>query len=244
MCRTLPILLMIFAILAYCAPPISAHNCAKCHIENDVTVKIPATAPIKLVVDNSEKEITLADAFKFHGHECPGTATAFRAVQYGIELLYGDRAPSRDDLLIFSKHPSRGVLDLIDYVMKGDDALKRTWPLDGMKKSREGFAFTIVRKSACLAVDVKLKPELWPADFFKLKRKQKKKGLTEKEWEKLHEYMKNILLTFPVKSAKKLFGTPTPYKTLIWGTLKPSEIDQHVRALRRAKKKNKSPSKP
>jgi hypothetical protein len=128
--------------------------------------------------------------------------------------------------------------------MKGDNQLERTWPPDGMKKSRENFEYTIIRKSACLAVNVELKPELWPADFFKLKRKQKKKELTKKEWEKLHEYMKNIILTFPVKSPEELFGKPTPYKTLIWGTLKPSEIDRYIRDMRRAKKRNEESSRP
>ncbi len=238
MSKSLPIWIIVSVMLLhYSGVAAFAHGCAKCHAENDVTIKIPAIAPIKVVVDGHERNITLADAFRFHGHECAGVTTAFRAVRYGIKLLYGAGVPSRDDLLILSKHPARGVLDLIDYVMKGDDELARTWPLKGMKKSRDAFAFTIIRKSKCLAVDVKLKPDMWPADFFKLKGKQKRKTLTEKEWDTLHEYMKNIILTFPEKTPEDLFGKPTPYKTLVWGTLKPSEIDRNIRKMRREKKR-------
>lgn len=233
------IIFLVSGLLLFCpCTPVLADNCAKCHVENDVTVKIPPTPPIRLVSNGNERSINLEDAFRFHGHECPGVTTAFLAVRYGIKLLYGATVPRQDDLLILCPHPARGVVELIDYVMKGENDSDRTWPLDGMKKSRENFVFTLIRKSECLAVNIQLKPDQWPADFFKLKRKQKEKTLTKEEWETLHDYTKNIIMKFPTMSDESLFGNPVPFKTLIWGTIKPSEIDGNIREMRRAKKKS------
>lgn len=242
MARLVPIFFIVCTFFLFHAVAAFAHNCKKCHIENEVIIKIPPVPPIKVSVGGRERSITLVDAFKFHGHECCGVTTAFLAVQYGIKLLYGDSVPSTGDLLILSRHPSRGVMDLIDFVMKGENNADRTWPIAGMKKSRDNFRFTIIRKSACLAVDIQLNPARWPADFFKLKRKQKKKTLTKDEWETVHEYMKNIIMKFPITPAEELFGKPVPYKVLTWGTIEPSEIDRNIRKMRRSKKRKEKVS--
>jgi hypothetical protein len=71
-------------------------------------------------------------------------------------------------------------------------------------------------------VEIRLKPEHFPADFFDLKKMQSTRKLTSEEWEKLHDYMKSIILTFPDKSIEDLFGKPKPYKTITWGTLMPA----------------------
>ncbi len=240
MFRVISLFIVICAFI--CAPGSDAfgHGCADCHTKEGVAVKIPSTEPIKLIVDGKETNIGIKDAFKFHGHECPGVTTTFLAIRYGLELLYPDSIPKRDDLLILSGHKARGPIDLIDFVMKGDRQKDRTWPIKGLKKSADAFEFTIIRKSRLMAVKVKLKPEMWPEDFFQLKRKQKQKKITNEEWDRLHDHMKNIILNFPKKPAVELFGAPKPYKTLIWGTIATSEVDDIIKTIRRAGKEGKA----
>ncbi len=214
-----------------------AHGCVECHTKHGVKEKVPSIPSINLIVGGQRQTITLTDAFKFHGHPCPGVTIAFRAVQQGINILYDSEIPKQDDLLVFSRIAKRGPLDLIDLLMKGSKLSKRTWPPVGIKPSRDNFFFTIMRKSTCQAVDVKLKPERFPKDFFKLKKKEKDKTLTSKEWDILHTYMKNIILNFPTMPAEELFGNPRPYKVIAWGKLLPGEMDRHIKQLRKKHRK-------
>ena len=70
-------------------------------------------------------------------------------------------------------------------------------------------------------MEIRLKPELFPEDFFDYKKIQSTRKLTSKEWETLHGYMKHIILTFPTKSSEALFGAPEPYRMMPWGNLRP-----------------------
>ncbi len=210
-----------------------AHGCLECHTKHGVKERVTSILPINLLVNSKKCTITLTDTFKFHGHPCPGVTIAFRAIQHGINILYDSEIPKQSDLFVFSRIATRGSLDLIDLLMKGDKLSKRTWPPEGMKKSRDNFLFTVMRKSTCQAVDIKLKTDLFPKDFFNLKKKEKDKTLTSKEWDALHTYMKNIILTFPTMPAEELFGNPQPYKVIAWGNLLPGEMDKHIRQLRR-----------
>jgi hypothetical protein len=225
--------ILLFLSVSFFHSTVFAHGCMECHQKHGVKEKVPPILPINLIVEGQKHSITLTDAFKFHGHPCPGVTIAFLAVQHGINILYDSETPNQDDLIISSKIPARGSMDLIDLLMKGDKLSKRTWPPEGMKKSRDNFSFTIMRKSTCQAVDVKLKPERFPKDFFQLKKKEKGKTLTPKEWDTLHSYMKNIIMTFPTMPAKELFDNTLPCKVVMWGNLLPGEMDKHIRQLRK-----------
>lgn len=235
MIKKLPLLFSILSFLSvsFFYSTVFAHGCVECHKKNGVKEKVSSIQPISLIVEGQEHTITLADAFKFHGHSCPGVVIAFRAIQQGIDILYDSEIPEQSDLLISSRIPLRGPMDLIDLLMKGDKLSKRTWPPMGMQASQNSFFFTIMRKSTCQAVDIKLKPEKFPEDFFELKKKEKSETLTSKEWDVLHKYMKDIILKFPAMPAHELFGNPKPYKVVMWGNLLRGEMDEHIRQLRK-----------
>ncbi|MDY0269847.1 FmdE family protein [Trichloromonas sp.] len=231
-------LLVLLAVLMISPEQVLAGDCMACHEKHGVMIRKPSVSPIKLKVDGKEQCITLERAFAFHGHECPGVTIAYRAVQYGIERLSPGETPDRDDLLITSRTSAAGVKDFIDLVMKGDNPAKKTWPPVNMGKSRDGFDFLLMKKSTCQAVEIKLLPENFPADFYLLKQKQKDKTITNEESDRLHRYMKKILLEFPHVPADELFGQPEPYKMILWGTVLPGEQDKNIRKMRQEEKKN------
>ncbi len=233
------VLVWLAAIALFFVIPVPARpdSCIECHGKQGVTVKVPQVAPIRMLVDGKEQAITLDSAFKFHGHECPGMTIGYLAIQHGINALFRGAVPERNDLLVTSRTSAAGVKDLIDLLMKGEKASDRTWPPAGMKNSREGFEFNIVRKSTCEAVQVRLSQEYFPADFYPLKGKVRGKTITGEEWQRLHGYMKNIIVTYPVKPAEELFGKPQPYKIILWGTLQPGEVDKNIRRMRQEEKK-------
>jgi hypothetical protein len=208
---------------------LSADTCISCHTEKGVEVRVPSTKPIQLMYQSEKRSITLADAFEDHGYPCAGVTTTFLAVQYGINLLYDSEIPETCDLVILSRSGTSGALDFIDFLMKGDQhkhkGKGKSKSPEGMKPSRENFVFTILSKSTSQGVDVKLKPEHFPADFFTLKKKQRANSLTPEEWEKIHGYVKNIILTFPTMPADALFGQPQPYHVMSWGCLTPCKGD-------------------
>ncbi len=213
-----------------------ADGCLQCHVKNSVTVRAPQTTPIKIMSDGNEHQITLTQGFKFHGHECPGMTTAFVAIRHGIKLLFGETVPDRNDLLITSITPAGGVKDMIDLIMKGDSPSDKTWAPPGMKPDIQGFVFTMIRKSTSELVEIKLKPSLFPDDFYLLKQKQKSKKSTAEEDQRLHDTMKNIIMDFPVRPAEELFGTPKPRKVILWGTVQDGEMDRHIRKMRQLEK--------
>ncbi|MBN2321464.1 MAG: hypothetical protein JXR49_20465 [Acidobacteria bacterium] len=202
-------------------PNLFGSECNTCHAAKGVHERTPDIAPIRMLVDGKERSITPADAFRFHGHSCPGVTTTFRALHYGLQLLYGDEIPETEDLVIFSKTPTSGSLDLLDLVMIGEAREKKTVAPKGMQAGRENFQYILYRKSTNTAVDIRLKPGLFPEDFFEYKKIQSTRKLTPEEWETLHGYMKNIIVTFPAKSSESLFGNPKPYRMIPWGSLQP-----------------------
>ncbi|MBN1833058.1 MAG: hypothetical protein JW896_13205 [Deltaproteobacteria bacterium] len=220
MCKKLFISLTTLLLLAP-ASIAFADGCSECHAKKGVEESIPSIAPIKINEDGVTRSISLSDAFRFHGHSCPGVTTTFRALQYGIFLLFGDEIPEKNDLVIFSKTPTKGSLDMLDLVMIGEKREKGTTAPEGMKASRENFSYTLYRKSTCTAVDIQLIPSHYPKDFFELKKKQSAQKLTSEEWDMLHDDMKTIIRTFPQKTFETLFGNPKPYKTITWGSLLP-----------------------
>ena len=142
--------------------------------------KVPDISPIKGMADGKEVVITLADAFEYHDHPCPGVCVGFRALTYAIELLWGDAVPECGDLIVFSRGPMSGVRGIFTLATYGDlkakaDAVTQAAPgpqiPKGMTPGRDTFRFTIIRKSTGDAVDIKLERDQFPQDFFSLERK-------------------------------------------------------------------------
>jgi hypothetical protein len=215
-------------------------DCRGCHQKHNVDYDLPKVSPILIKADGQTVSIDLPTAFAYHGHECPGVTTAYLAMQYAIQLLYGNEIPERNDLMIASRMPRGGPMDMFDLMMKGDNPALSTWPLD-VKPSPDLFSFTVYRKSTAEAVDIQVKPGVFPAEFFVLKQKQKNKTITMAEWDRLHQYLIELITVNPTNHKAALFGEPKPYKTLWWGTLATGEMDRHIRQIRQQAKKRKAP---
>jgi hypothetical protein len=197
-------------------------DCNSCHTTKGVKERVPTVEPITIKADGKIRKISLADAFRFHGHSCPGMTTTFRALQYGFLLLFGEEIPEQSDLAIISRTPVSGSLDMLDLAMIGENRAEKTYPPQGMKAGRDAFWYTLYRKSTSMAVDIHLKPELYPKDFFEYKKKQADKKLTPEEWQIFHGCMREMILKFPAMSFEDLFGRPQPYKTIMWGAMMPA----------------------
>ncbi|MBN2231411.1 MAG: hypothetical protein JW781_01140 [Deltaproteobacteria bacterium] len=229
--------LFLLAALLLLPGSAAAGDCLGSHKENGVTVTVPDTPPLRIMIDGTVREFTLKQAFAFHGHECPGMTTAFLALRYALNILFGDEIPRADDILIIGRSPAGGIRDLIDLIMKGDNPALKTWAPAGMRNDQSRFTYTIMRKSTAELLEISLKKELLPTDFTLLKQKQKKKESTPEEDRRLHDQMKNMIIGFPAKPATELFGTPEPRKVLLWGSVEKGEMDRHIRAMRMEQKK-------
>jgi hypothetical protein len=188
--------------------------------------QVPDIPPIKVMEDGKEVVITLKDAFEYHDHPCPGVCVGFRALTHAIELLWGDAVPERGDLVVFSRGPMHGVLDIFTLVTYGDlkaeaDAITQATPdpsiPKGMTAGRDKFRFAIIRKSTGDAVDIKLKGDLFPKDFFSLRKKIKSEKASDAEKKQMNAYKRKMVRTFPTMPAAKLFEKPVRYQVIMWG---------------------------
>jgi len=200
------------------------------------TVQTPPLNPLEININGQNQAITLQQAFAFHGHTCPAMTTAYRALQHGIQALYGDTVPSRQDLLVISLTPAGGAKDLLDLLMKGNDVNSKTWAPPGMVNDLDGFKIMIIKKSSSEAVDVKINPANFPADYFQLKEKARNNTITTEEKGRLNNYLKKILIGSATTPADLLFGAAKPYKLIFWGNVESGEMDRHIRNMRRAEK--------
>lgn len=80
---------------------------------------------------------------------------------------------------------------------------------------------------------MRLRPGLFPEDFFRLKKKKKQDGISADEEQQIHDTLKQVITGFPLKSGEELFGQAKPYKILLWGSVQPGEMDRHIRGMRR-----------
>ena len=197
-------------------------ECASCHQAQGVQERVPDIDPIRIRTDEGVRSITIGEAYKFHGHSCPGLILTFRATQYGIRLLFGEEVPDRKDLEILTRAPLAGGVDFLDLFMIGEGRKAPTRLPAGMARDRNLISFTFIRKSTRMAVDVRMKPEHYPEDFFAYKKKQSDGTLTPADWEVLHGYIKGMILAFPTLSLEHLFGEPRPYSLLTWGQALPA----------------------
>lgn len=189
-------------------------------------------APLKYTVGGEPRTLALCDVYRFHGGVCPGATMTFRAVGYGLELLFGDETPELADLLIINKAPG-GPMDLLDLMIKGDNPTLRTWPPTGMTNSADNFSFQFLRKSNLKMVTVELNQGLWPDDWFDLRNKNREGTISPEEEKKRLTDRQQVINTFPTRSYAELFGQPQVETFVIWGEIEPGEMDKRIRDYRR-----------
>ncbi len=203
---------------------------------DDLPDSVKNLDPIEVIRDGEERIITIQDVYDFHGGTCPGATMAYRAAQYGFDLLYPDGdTPAADDLIILVRAPG-GPLDLMDFMMKGGSDLDRTWPPAGITRSADNFVFEFYRKSTLQGVKLKLQDGLWPDDWFVLRDRHRDGSITDAEQEKRQQDRNYVIREFPKKSYAELFGEPEPFFFIAWGHIEEGEMDRHIREQRRAQR--------
>jgi len=210
--------LKVVAVLLAIAP------LAPAHVDMGEDYTVPDIPPITVTDNGKEVTITLEDAFKYHGSPCPGVCVAFRAARYAVEMLWDDAVPRSDDIIVLSRGPMRGVMDLFTLVTYGhlekavDGVTGATYIMPKkIKPGRDKFCFTFIRKSTGDAVDVELVGTIFPEGFFELVEKHKSETITESEEETLDSYKANIVRKVPEMPVKRLFEPPVRYQVITWG---------------------------
>jgi formylmethanofuran dehydrogenase subunit E len=119
-----------------------------------------------------------------------------------------------------------GVVDVFTLVTYGDskvkpDTVTQTTPgppiPKGMISGRDKFWFTIIRKSTGDALDIRVNGDLFPQDFFSLKKKVKSKKASDAEKEQLNAHKREMVRTFPTLPVTELFEKLVRYKVIMWG---------------------------
>ncbi len=184
---------------------------------------LPDLSAIRLIDKDKAVSITLQDAFAYHGDPCPGAIVAFRGVQLAGRLLWSDAIPRREDIVILSRGSMYGLLDVFALVTRGPieckaDAISQpSKVLGSMPISRDSFAFTIVRRSTGEAVDLRVKPTVYPDEFFLLRGKAANGEATPAERGRLKRYKAGLIDAIPRRTEGELFEPPVRYRVLMFG---------------------------
>ena len=215
---------LLLVVVAFVLTACSAYA----HVDMGEDYEVPDIPPIKVMDNGKEVVITLADAFEYHGSPCPGVCAAFRVMTYAFDLLWGDTIPERDDIIVFSRGPMRGVVDVFTLARYG----KLEFEVDGVSKAtsaahipkdmtpgRDKFWFTIIRKSTGKTVDVKISEKLIPEDFFDLRKKIEAEQATEEEDERFDSCRRDLVHKIPAMAQDELFEKTVQYQVIMWGVL-------------------------
>jgi len=159
--------------------------------------------------------------------KCPCTSCAFRAVLLGISMVWGDEIPKRDDIKIISNLSTPGSCQCFQYITgtgpkiepapktKGEfhiilpngteitnKSIKNV-KKNGINTDIDNRKFNISRKSTGEYFVVDVKDDVFPDDFFKLRKKVKfgkPEAATEEEVDRFRsewEEVRNAFLTKP-----------------------------------------------
>lgn len=134
-------------------------------------------APFLVQDEGGVVEISLDDALKYRGAECPVTMLTFRATQLAISELWDGNVPKRNDFKVITAAPVEGVRDCIEFITravtrperKGD--FKVVLPEEAKGLSLKNFVFTFIRKSTGEQIKIWVKEGVFPVGIFKLKGK-------------------------------------------------------------------------
>lgn len=172
--------------------------------------------PIVLEDAGEKIEISIDDIAKYHGHLCPCSGIAFRAARFGTSKLWGSEIPKREDIKIISSLPTPGSADCFSYVTatgpavphKSEGEFNLILP-DGTEvtnyspknlkpiskdMSIDNWNFVIVRKATGERFEVQVKKDVFPKDFFDLRRKVKFTKTVTNEEKKQFQSMKGKIV--------------------------------------------------
>ena len=166
---------------------------------------LPCNMPIVIYDGTKPVKISLEDIGKIHGHICPCVLVAFRSMQK-VMCLWRGKHLQRDDLMIITAHPSDGIEDAFDFVTKaktgknrkGDFKVKLPLGSKAKEIGPDNYTFTFTRKSTGDTLVIKLRKEVFPKNFFELRKKsilgnpEDKKAFT-----KAKEMLQNRLMSWP-----------------------------------------------
>ena len=156
---------------------------------------------------------------------CPCLVISFRAALLGIKNVWGEEIPKRDDIKIISNLPTPGSCQCFQYITGNAPNVKamckgefhiilpngtevKNMSVKNLKKiamniNASYFCFTICRKSTGECFTANVKDDVFPEDYFVL-RKKVKYGVPEKaskeeidEFRKKWENVRNKFLTKP-----------------------------------------------
>lgn len=176
--------------------------------------------------NKTDEEIEKIIAKEFAGATgmCPCTSAAFRAALLGISKVWGNEIPERADIKVISSLPTPGSMQCFQYITgtgqgipnvksKGEfrmilpDGTEVTdFSIKNIKKlsasiNTSNYNFVIIRKSTGEKFEVRVKEDVFPQDFFELRKKVKvKKTATQEEIDKFRkewEAVRNAFLTQP-----------------------------------------------
>jgi len=66
-------------------------------------------------------------------------------------------------------------------------------------------------------VDIKVNEDLFPRDFFSLRKKVKREKASDAEQKQMDAYKREMVRKFPTLPVAELFEKPVRYQVIMWG---------------------------
>jgi len=176
---------------------------------------------------DEEIEAIIEEEFAGADGKCPCTSCAFRAALLGISKIWGDERPKREDIRIISNLSTPGSCQCFQYITGTGPKIEPTPKTkgefhiilpngtevtnksiknvkkNGVNTNIDNWKFNISRKSTGEYFVVDVKDDVFPDDFFELRRKVKfgkPEAATEEETDRFTsewEEIRNAFLTKP-----------------------------------------------
>ncbi|KAA0005908.1 MAG: hypothetical protein DRN19_02265 [Thermoplasmata archaeon] len=179
--------------------------------------------------------------------KCPCTCCAFRAVLLGISKIWGDEIPKRDDIKIISYLSTPGSCHCFQYITGTGPKIEPTpktkgefhiilpngteitnksiknLKKNGVNTSIDNWKFIISRKSTGDYFIVDVKDDVFPDDFFELRRKVKygiPEAATQEELDRFRSEWEEVRNAFLTKPDWELFeGIEEPKRDVTSGII-------------------------
>jgi hypothetical protein len=116
-----------------------------------------------------------------------------------------------------------GVLDVFALVTRGPllpkvDAITQPSPvLKQMPISIKSFHFTIIHRSTGQAIDLRVRPAVYPKDFFELRKRAKRGAASVQQRERLEQVQRRLIHRIAHMETAELFEPPARYRVLMFG---------------------------
>jgi formylmethanofuran dehydrogenase subunit E len=164
-----------------------------------------------LIGSGSSKEprfrILFIDVAKYHGHACIGISAGYRAAQEALKALYGKETPVRGDIVI-TTYTDHCPADAISYICAARKDYGRAPSFGNLKiENKDDITrYIFTRKSNKKSVEIVLKKDVIPAEFWKLRKKvMKEKNASKREIKKFRKIMQKTAKKIATARADKIF---------------------------------------